>query len=86
MLLEFLVVSVEIAKLVWKDVSVWHEIEILLAKLLLHADHIVTQSIFSSDFIALREMVDLLVLIEPFIEVALAAATAPKDVPFMALS
>ena len=72
MLLKLLVVSVEVSKLVWQDVSVRYEVEACFAKLLLHPHHVVAQSILSCDFITLREMVDLLVLIQTFVDIGFA--------------
>jgi len=71
-LLKFLIMGVKFTELIRKDVSVRYEIEILLSILFLHADHIVTKTIFSGDFITLREMVDFLVFIKTFIKVTLA--------------
>jgi hypothetical protein len=63
---------IKFSELIWKNVGVRDEIEILLSILFLHSDHIVTKSIFSCNFITLREMIDLLIFIEALIEVALA--------------
>jgi hypothetical protein len=54
MLFEFLVMCIKFSKLIGKNVSVGYEIEILLSILFLHADHIVTKSIFSCDFVTLK--------------------------------
>ena len=85
-LLEFLIMCVKFSELIRKNVSVGYEIEILLSILFLHADHIVTKSIFSRDFVTLREMIDLLIFIETFVEVALAWTGWPKDIPLVRLS
>lgn len=69
MLLEFLVMSVEISELIRENVSIWNEVEVGLTKFLLHANHIIAQSIFPCDFITLREMIDLLIFVQTFIEV-----------------
>jgi hypothetical protein len=74
MLLEFLVMSVEISKLIRKDVGIRDEVKVGLAKFLLHANHIIAQPVFPSDFITLREMIDLLIFVQAFIEVGFAAA------------
>ena len=58
----------------------------LLSIPFLHSDHIKAKSIFPCNFMTLRKVIDLLVFIEAFIEITLATAWAPKDVPFMTLS
>jgi hypothetical protein len=78
--------SVEVTEFIWKNVGVWYEIEVAFPELFLHADHIIAKSVLSSDLITLREMIDFLVLIQAFIQVALAAGRAPQDVPLMRLS
>lgn len=69
MLLQFLEVSIEIAKLIWQNIGVWHKIEVLLAISFLHSHHVEAQAIFTSDFVTLREVIDLLVLIQAFIDI-----------------
>lgn len=71
MLLKLLVVFIEFSKLIRQNVSVRHEIKVLFSIPLLHSNNVEAQAIFASDFMALREMVDLLILIKAFIEVAL---------------
>ena len=66
-LLQLLVMIVEVAKFIRQDVGVWAEVKGRLAKSFLHADDVETESVFSGDFITLREMVDLLILIQTFI-------------------
>ena len=86
MLLQLLIMLIEFSKLIWQDVSVWNEVEMLLSVSLLHPHHVEAETILSRDFVALREMIDFLVLVKPFVKVALAAARAPQHVPLMALS
>ena len=74
MLLQLLVMLIEFAEFIRQNVSVWHEIKVLLAIPFLHSDHIEAKSIFPCNLMTLREMVDFLVLIKAFIEVTLAAA------------
>ena len=69
---QFLIMSVEFSELVREDVSVWNKVKVVLSVLLLHADDIATESIFPRDFVTLREMVDLLELVQTFINVGLA--------------
>jgi hypothetical protein len=63
MLLELLVVLVELSELIRQDVGVRHEVEMLLPKSVLHPHHIKAETIFASDLVTLREMVDFLVLV-----------------------
>ena len=86
MLLKLLVVLVEFTKLVWQNVGVRHEVKVLLAVSFLHSDDIETQPVFPGDFVTLREVIDLLVLVETFIQITFATARRPENVPFMALS
>jgi hypothetical protein len=86
MLFKLLVVRIEVTKFVWQDVSVRYKVKVRLAEFLLHADHIVAEPVLSCYFVALREMIDLLELIQTFIKIALAAARAPQDVPLVRLS
>ena len=73
MLLQLLIMSIEITEFIWENVGIWDKVKVCLAKFLLHADHIIAKAVFSGDFIALREVIDFLVLIQAFIEIALAA-------------
>jgi len=63
---------VELTKLIRKNVSIWHKIKVLLAVSFLHSHDVEAKSILPSDFMTLREMIDLLVLVQPFVKVALA--------------
>ena len=63
MLFELLVMVVEVTELVWEDVCVWDEVKGALAEAFLHADKVETHSVLASYFMALREMVNFLVLI-----------------------
>jgi hypothetical protein len=63
MLLKFLVVGVEITKLIRQDVGIRDEVEVGFPKFLLHADHVVAETILARDLVALGEVVDLLVLV-----------------------
>ena len=57
----------------------------LFAKSFLHPNDIEAKSIFPSDFMTLREMIDLLVFVETLIQITLATWGTPQDVPFMRL-
>ena len=71
MLLELLIVVVKVAKLIWQDVSVWAEVKGTLAEPFLQPHDIEAKTVLSRNFITLREVIDLLVLIESLILVAL---------------
>ena len=66
-LLQLLIVVVEVAKLVRKDVGVRGEVEGALAKPLLHAHDVEAESILAGDLIRLREVVDFLVLVKTLV-------------------
>jgi hypothetical protein len=85
MLLELLIVLIEFSELVRENVSVWNEVKMLLSKSFLHSDNVEAESILPCDFMTLREMVDLLVLVKAFIQIAFAAGRTPKYVPLMGL-
>ena len=80
---KFLVVSVEIVELIWKDVSVRDKIVLISAESLLHFYIVIAKSVLSCDLIALREVIDSLELIQAFIQVTFARACSPEDVPFV---
>jgi hypothetical protein len=63
MLPQLLIVSIELPKLIRQDISVRHKVEVVLAVLLLQTDHVAAESVFAGDLVALRKVVDLLVLI-----------------------
>lgn len=83
MLFELLVVLIELTKLVRKDVGIRNEVEVLLSKPFLHSHDVEAKPILSSDFMTLREMIDLLIFVQAFIEIALATRRAPQNVPFV---
>lgn len=85
MLLQLLVMLVEFSKFIRKNVSVRNEIEMLLPEPFLHSDDIETESVFTRDLMTLREMINLLVLVEALVEIAFATRGAPKNVPFVRL-
>lgn len=76
---------IKFSKFIGKDVRVRHKVKVLLAVFLLHPDHVEAESVFSSDFVTLGKVIDFLVLVEPFVEVAFAARGAPKNVPLVGL-
>ena len=62
-LLELLVMSVEVMELVRQDVSVRNKVKLTPAETFLHLDVVEAKSIFTSNFIALWEVVDSLELV-----------------------
>jgi len=74
---QFLVVSVEFSELVRQDIGVRDEIEGRFSVFFLHSYSIAAKPIFPSDFMRLREMVDLLVFIQTLVNVLLAGTCAP---------
>ena len=83
MLLQFLVVVVKVTEFVGEDVGVGTEIKSILAKPLLKPHNIEAESVLPGDLVALREVIELLVLVQTLILVALAGAGAPEDVPLV---
>jgi hypothetical protein len=77
---------IEFAKLIRKDVGVWHKVEVLLSIPFLHPYHIKAQSVFSCDLVTLREMINLLIFIKTFVQVTFAAARTPEYIPLVAFS
>ena len=74
---------VEVGKLVREDVRVRQNIEDFLAEALLHLYDVFAQTVFSSQLIRHREVIDLLVLVHGLVDVRLDALTCPQDVPFI---
>jgi len=70
-------------ELIWQDIGVWDEVELTPAKSLLHFDVVEAKSVFSGDFVTLREVVDSLIFVQTFINVALAGRARPQDVPLV---
>lgn len=75
----------EIMKFIWQDVGIRNEIKLLSAESLLHLHVVIAQSVFPRDFIALRKMINPLVLVQAFVQVALARARRPEQVPLVRL-
>ena len=85
MLLQFLIVIVEVAELVRQDVGVGGKVESLLSEAFLKSDDVEAEAVLARDFVRLREVVNLLVLVEALILIALAGGGAPKEVPLVAV-
>ncbi len=78
MLLQFLVMVIKVAKLVRQDVCVRAKVKGRFTEALLQSHNIEAKAIFAGDFVRLREMVNLLVLIKTLILVAFAGARRPE--------
>ena len=61
----------EVMELVRQDVGVWNEVELTSTETFLHLDIVEAESIFTSNFIALREVINSLKLVQTFVEVTL---------------
>lgn len=72
-LLQLLIMLVKLTELIWQDVGVRYKVKMLFAKSLLHSDNVEAKPVFPCNFVTLREVVDLLVLVQAFVQVALAA-------------
>ena len=68
----------EISILVRENKGLRNEVPWFKTVPVLHLANVDAQSVFSRNFIALREMVDLLVLIEALVEIPFSRAAAPK--------
>ena len=63
---------VEIVEFIRKYIGIWDKIKLTSPKPFLHFHIIEAKTVLSCNFIALREMINPLELVEPFIEVAFA--------------
>ena len=54
---------VKLTEFIRKDVGVWHKVKVLLAISFLHSHNVEAESVLTGNFMTLREMVDLLILI-----------------------
>ena len=66
---------VKVTKLVWDHIGIGKETEGLLAKPMLHFGYVDRQLVFPCDLLRGREVIDLLVLVQAFVEIRLAGAT-----------
>lgn len=74
---------VKVSELIRQDVGIWAKVKCILSKPFLETHDIEAESVLSRDFIALWEVIDLLILVQALILVALARAGAPENVPFV---
>lgn len=63
---------IEVSELLWKHISVRNEVEVVLPVSVLHAHNVLAEFVLSRDLVRVREVVDLLILIQPLVEIALA--------------
>ena len=80
---QLLIVSMEVMEFIRQDVSVRDEIELRSTKTLLHLNIVETKSVFSGDFVTLREVVDALKFVQTLIEITFAGTSRPQDIPLM---
>ena len=74
-MLQSLEVIVKVAEFIWDHIGVWQETEGLLAKPMLHFGYVDRQLVLACDLLGGRKVIDLLVLVEAFVEIRLAGAT-----------
>lgn len=73
-LLQLLIMVVEVTKLIRQYVGIGAEVKCRLAKALLESDNVKAETILSGNLVRLREVVNLLVLVEAFVLIAFARA------------
>lgn len=84
-LLQLLIVVIEITEFIWQDVGIWTKVKRILAESFLKAYNIEAQTILPGNLVALRKVIDLLILVESLILVTLARTWAPEKVPLMGI-
>ncbi len=67
MLFKFLIVRIEVSKLIREDIGVRNKVKVLFAKLLLHAHHVETKTVLPCNLVTLGEVVYLLELIQTLV-------------------
>jgi hypothetical protein len=77
-------VGIEVGEFIGQDVCVWDDVEGFFAELFLHFYDIGAEAVFSSEFGAHGEMIDLLVLVEIVVNMGFEALGRPEDVPVVA--
>ena len=63
---------VKIVELLRQNVSVRDKVELVFAEAFLHLHEVVAQAIFSRDLVALREVIDALVLVQALVHITFA--------------
>ena len=74
---------VEISKFIWKNIGIWGKVKRNLSEPLLKAHDIEAQTVLPGDLVALREVINLLILVKTLILVALTRAGAPEEIPLV---
>lgn len=59
-------------ELLWQNIGVRNEVKLLTAKTFLHLNIVVAQTVFPGNFVAHREVIYSLELVEAFVEVTFA--------------
>jgi len=71
----------ELRPLLWQDKRLRQEVKVLLRKFLLHFDYVDCEAILSCELHTRREVVDLLIMVKAFVEVAFTLGVGPEHVP-----
>ena len=66
--------TMKIVKLIWQDVCLGNEVELLSAEALLHLDIVVAETVLTCDLMTLREVINSLELVKAFVKVAFTRA------------
>jgi len=74
-----------IVPLLWQYKGLWDEVEVLSRKSLLHPAHVFSEPVLPSQLQTRWEVVNLLMLVQTFVEVALTLGVRPKHVPIVAI-
>lgn len=73
--------TVEVSELIRQYVCVRDYVELLFPILLLHLHYVKAESVFPSQLVRLREVIDLLALDEPLILLQLQGLAGPENIP-----
>ena len=73
----------QISILIRQNVGIRNKVVMLPSEFLLHLDIVEAKSIFSGYFVRVGEVVDPLILVETLVEVSLACAARPQEVPLV---
>ena len=71
----------ELLFLFWQNKSIWHDVVLLFAMLLLHSQNVDAELVFLRDFMALGKVIDLLVFVESLVQIWFAWHAQPQQVP-----
>lgn len=83
MLLELLVMLIEFTEFIRKNIGIRNKVKVLFTVSFLHPYNIEAKPILPGNLVTLRKMIDFLILVQSFVQVAFAARRAPKDVPLV---